>query len=153
MPMRSAAPASADPAWQELPPHRLVADRERRAGIHLFRRLGTPALVLELALDRSDIAAADHSWLLWLPLLALIPGLCILGLSFAGWRLLRRGIRAEADASAANDECMRLLANMSHELRTPLTGILGQAELMTEEGGLSESPGRPAGATDRRRAR
>ncbi len=129
---------TADPAWRNYL-RTGVAETANDAGIHLFRRLGTPALVLELAEDRSDIAAGDPSWLLWLPLLTLTPGLCILGLSFAGWRLLRRGIRAEAEAGVANDECMRLLANMSHELRTPLTGILGQAELLTDEGGLSES--------------
>src|SRR5258708_34230243 len=33
---------------------------------------------------------------------------------------------------------MGLLATMSHELRTPLTGILGQIELLTEEGELND---------------
>src|SRR5258708_314176 len=33
---------------------------------------------------------------------------------------------------------MGLLATMSHELRTPLTGILGQVEVLTEEGELND---------------
>jgi CheY-like chemotaxis protein len=49
----------------------------------------------------------------------------------------RRGDRIEAAANTAYDESQHLLATMSHELRTPLTGILAQAELMTEEGGLN----------------
>ena len=89
-------------------------------------------------MDHAGVTGETRPWLIWLPPLALIPGLCILLLSIASHRILRHGRRVEAAANAANDERLRLLATMSHELRTPLTGILGQAELMAEEGGLNE---------------
>jgi signal transduction histidine kinase/CheY-like chemotaxis protein/HPt (histidine-containing phosphotransfer) domain-containing protein len=128
----------ADRAWQAFVGGGLASTTDDAGSITLFRRLGAPPLVLELALDAASTSPGWWSWPVWLPLLALIPGLGVLGLSLVADRLLRRGDKIEAAAHAANDEHMRLLANMSHELRSPLTGILGQAELMTEEGGLGE---------------
>jgi signal transduction histidine kinase/CheY-like chemotaxis protein len=128
----------ADPAWQAFLRTGLTAAADDQGGVRVFRRIGSPALVLELTVDRAALLDREASWLIWLPLLALIPGFCVLGLVIASRRLLRRGDQVEAAARAANDEHMRLLANMSHELRTPLTGILGQAELMAEEGTLSD---------------
>ncbi len=104
-------------------------------GVMLFRRVGLSPLVIELEIAQSDIVNGQMTWLL---VLTLVPGICALGLGVAAHRLRRRGMRVDAAARAANDERMRLLATMSHELRTPLTGVLGQAELMTDEGGLSD---------------
>ena len=130
--------SAADPAWQEYLRTGLPPAADDPAGIHLFRRLGVAPLVLELALDRADIATGESSWLIWLPLLPFIPGLFAAGFGLTSHSQMRRGKQIEADARTANDERMRLLANMSHELRTPLTSVLGQAELMTGEGGLNE---------------
>jgi signal transduction histidine kinase/FixJ family two-component response regulator len=129
---------AADPAWQAYLRTGLTGPMDDRTGIHLFHRINAGNLVLELGLNNAEIAAGEKPWLLWLPLLALIPGLCVLGLSLPAHRMQRRGDRIEAAANTAYDESQRMLANMSHELRTPLTGILGQAELMAREGGLSE---------------
>jgi signal transduction histidine kinase/CheY-like chemotaxis protein len=128
----------ADPAWQAFLRTGLASSTDASGGLHLFRRLGAPGLVLEFTLDRASIAASQWPWLIWLPLLALAPGVCVVAIALVAHRLLRRLVRTETAARAANDDHMRLLANMSHELRTPLTGILGQAELMNEEGGLGE---------------
>jgi signal transduction histidine kinase len=127
-----------DPAWQawlSTGPSLINYDDGR---VRLFRRVGTSPLVLELALNRAGIDAGERSWLIWLPSLALIPGLCVVALSLMASRLHRHGGAVEAAANAANDERMRVMATMSHELRTPLAGILGQADLMTGEGGLND---------------
>jgi signal transduction histidine kinase/CheY-like chemotaxis protein len=127
-----------DPAWRDFQQTGVSYVNGGADGIRMFRRIDKAPLVLELALDQVGITRETRSWLIVLPPLIVIPGLCIVLLSIAGHRILRRGRRVEAAANAANDERMRLLATMSHELRTPLTGILGQAELMTEEGGLND---------------
>ena len=127
-----------DPAWQDYLRTGLSSVTDGAGGIRLFHRVGAPHLVLEFVLDRAGIAAAgERSWLIWLPPLALVPGLCVMGLCLAAHLLSRHGDQIEAGANAANDDRMRLLATMSHELRSPLTGILGQAELLSNEGGLN----------------
>jgi signal transduction histidine kinase/DNA-binding response OmpR family regulator len=128
----------ADPAWQNWLLTGLAQPEADGTGIHLFHRLGAANLLLEFSLASADIAAGERPWLLMLPFLALLPGLCVMGLSRTARRMQRRGDRIAAAAHTAYDESQRLLANMSHELRTPLTGILGQADLMTADGNLSE---------------
>jgi len=46
--------------------------------------------------------------------------------------------KAKEAAEAANQAKSEFLANMSHELRTPLNGILGYAQILKREKGLTE---------------
>ena len=87
--------------------------RTTSAGIYLFRRVGAVNLVLELTLDRAAVGVGEWNWLIWLPLLTLVPGCCVLGLCLAVRGLARHGDRVEAGARVANEERIRLLANMN----------------------------------------
>jgi PAS domain S-box-containing protein len=56
-------------------------------------------------------------------------------------RLSHNLAEARDKADQANRAKSRFLAGMSHELRTPLNGILGYAQLLQMEGGLSAAQG------------
>lgn len=101
------------------------------------------------ALDSPVVAQHRQSWLV------LTAGLAFTILStaylFGSWRRTREiaatnlalqdevRIRqcAEAAAAAANQAKSDFLASMSHEIRTPLNAILGYAQLMQRDAGLS----------------
>jgi len=129
---------ASDPTWMAWSRAGLQPNTDDDNGIRLFRRLNAP-LVVDLWLTPADLAAGERSWGLWLPPLALVPGLGVLGLGLLARRLRHDSDQIEAAAQDAERQRAKVMATLSHELRTPLTGVLGQAEMIADEGGLSDS--------------
>lgn len=127
----------ADPVFQAWRETGAAPAPDSQGGLRLLRKIETTTLVLDVTLDQPAIAAVTGSWLSWTLAPPLLAALCIVLLSGLAHRLRAHAIRTEAGARVANDDRMRLLATMTHELRTPLTAILGQAELLRDEGALS----------------
>lgn len=127
----------ADTAWRDWT-RTHVSLGETAGSLYLVRPIGgASGLLLELTVPRDSLVPGPAAW--ETPLLALPPGLCALALAVRLRQTRRRAGAAKIAAQAEASERMHLLASMSHELRTPLSGVIGQADLMRCEGGLSHA--------------
>ncbi len=124
-----------------------AADSSQAIGLEVANRRWTVGWFLKPAFSAAQ--AQPQSWLV------LAGGLAFTGLTTAylclAWRQTKRvaranaaleqevGVRqrAEAQAGAANRAKSDFLASMSHEIRTPLNAMLGYAQLLQRDAGLS----------------
>jgi signal transduction histidine kinase/CheY-like chemotaxis protein/HPt (histidine-containing phosphotransfer) domain-containing protein len=101
-----------------------------------FRRVGTSPLVVGVGAAASPIYASTELW--W--------SVTLLGVLGAAFALLTRRERQERRRREAaerdSQEKSRFLTTLSHELRTPLHGVLGYADQLSHEGGLSTEQSR-----------
>jgi signal transduction histidine kinase/DNA-binding NarL/FixJ family response regulator len=113
---------------------------------YTFRRVGDLPLAIAVGRAERDIAAPWHARAV--RILGAIAALCTLNLLLI--LLLRRALReqaqAEASARQAQTDNTRFLAAISHDLQTPLVGILGYADQLAADPGLSPQQGRLLGA-------
>ena len=104
-----------------------------------FRRVGTSSLVVGVGVAISPIYASVELW--WSVTL-----LVVLGAAFALLAARHRHERRRREtAERESHEKSRFLTTLSHELRTPLHGVLGYADQLTHEGGLSPEQSRQLG--------
>ena len=104
-----------------------------------FRRVGTSPLVVGVGVAISPIYASVELW--WSVTL-----LVVLGAAFALLaRRQRHERRLRETAERESQEKSRFLTTLSHELRTPLHGVLGYADQLFHEGGLSPEQSRQLG--------
>ncbi len=129
--------ADAEPGWRAWREGGAVPATGGEGGHRLLRQLETAPLVLDLTLGRAAAETMEGAWFSWLVLPPLVPFLASLILAGLALRLRAGEARIMARAQATNAHHTRQLATMNHELRTPLTAILGQADLLQDEGGLT----------------
>ncbi|MGQ9866263.1 MAG: histidine kinase dimerization/phospho-acceptor domain-containing protein, partial [Pseudanabaenaceae cyanobacterium] len=100
-----------------------VRHRQQRLGFLMLEHQGAPRTWLEeeLGFARS------------------LTDLTALAIASSERRQVERALQeAKEAAEAANAAKSDFLSNMSHELRTPLNGILGYAQILQRDGGLTE---------------
>ncbi len=103
-----------------------------------FRRVGTLPLIVSVGIASKEIDPG------WRPrvLLIFLAGAVLAG---AGALLIARlcqELRQREAAEQAGREKSRYLTTLSHELRTPLQGVLGYADQLTRDGGLTSAQSR-----------
>jgi signal transduction histidine kinase/DNA-binding response OmpR family regulator len=103
-----------------------------------FRRIGTLPLIVSVGIADEEIGAGWRTRVLLISLagagLAAAAGLVIA-------RLLQE-LRLRHAAEQSGQEKSRYLTTLSHELRTPLQGVLGYADQLTRDGGLTAAQSR-----------
>lgn len=98
-----------------------------------FRRVGTLPLIVSVGVASEEIYAGWRLRVLLIPLAGAVLAAAGLLLIARLWRELRQREAAERDSQ----EKSRFLTTLSHELRTPLHGVLGYADQLNGDGGLS----------------
>jgi signal transduction histidine kinase len=97
----------------------------------IFRKVGTYRLVVAVAQPTEDGSASSYPY--WLA-----AGVLAIGAGF--WLLIRRLWQERSRRQAAerqSQEKSQFLTMLSHELRTPLQGVLGYADQLSSEHGLT----------------
>jgi signal transduction histidine kinase/DNA-binding NarL/FixJ family response regulator len=103
-----------------------------------FRRVGSLPLLVSVGIANQEIY---RGWRLRVLLIA-IAGAVLVGAGAPVTVRLWQEMRQREAAEQAGQEKSRHLTTLSHELRTPLQGVLGYADQLTRDGGLTPAQSR-----------